>query len=357
MALKGVGRPRGLGAFEESRELRRRAVVLGRVSVREPSTKFWLWTFAGLTVFAFGYCGYADRKIAQRAAALAAHHAQVVSQLGPEAPALAERLAQWVTELSHPAADVVTADINLAAIKRAPALYARVALTESTLPPAAVARSTHDGFTSCFFVNEGPPPVAGEPCSPGHGCSGEQTCNERGRCAAPTQPFDLRYLVAPLPTLASSWLEQANGVSNEYALRALELELERAEREQVALARLVAKKARYFVAILDEAPVTVAAASGDPAQEENAAQGETVRQRLQTSEHQARVGIWDLASGRLLVRLRAPLEAELRPMGRGAPLSLEVQRAGLRQAYGCSLALAVEEQVGEGSAVPAASAP
>ena len=53
-----LDRERGLAALNEARQQRRRAVVFGRVRVREVATGFWLMTFAGLVIFSFAYYRY-----------------------------------------------------------------------------------------------------------------------------------------------------------------------------------------------------------------------------------------------------------------------------------------------------------
>ena len=77
---------------------------------------------------------------------------------------------------------------------------------------------------------------------------------------------------------------------------------------------------------------------------------ESDAERVQRSQHMARVGIWDLKSGQLLLRLRTEAAGQLHDVGRRASQDPASLAARQRQANGCAVALAVKEKISSASA-------
>src|SRR5690606_9608955 len=99
------------------------------------------------------------------------------------------------------------------------------------------------------------------------------------------------------------------------------------------------QKARYSIAVLDEDPK-----GGLPPEIPNAFESES--ERVQRSAHFARVGVWDIKSGKLLARVRAEAAGELRDVGtRSSSATPESAAARARQANSCGLALAFKAKV------------
>jgi hypothetical protein len=68
--------------------------------------------------------------------------------------------------------------------------------------------------------------------------------------------------------------------------------------------------------------------------------------------HFARVGVWELSTGKLLLRLRAEAAGEFVPMGEKVVRDRAIQAAQARQVNSCQLALAVRRALSDESAGP-----
>ena len=123
---------------------------------------------------------------------------------------------------------------------------------------------------------------------------------------------------------------------NELAISAYDGGLDSVTRVDIPVAIEVFQRAKVFTLVLDEEP-----ADGLPEAIPDA--DETEQERLQRSQHFARVGIWDLKTGELLLRVRSQAAGELRDVGarRGG---VAVQAARQRQANSCALALDVKRR-------------
>jgi hypothetical protein len=102
----------------------------------------------------------------------------------------------------------------------------------------------------------------------------------------------------------------------------------------VRIAAEILARSKYFTLVLDEEPP-----GGLPVELPDA--GETPEERLQRVGHFARVGVWDLSTGKQLLRLRAEASGEFVPMGEKVVRDPMIQAAQARQVNSCQLALAV----------------
>src|SRR5690606_15400303 len=101
----------------------------------------------------------------------------------------------------------------------------------------------------------------------------------------------------------------------------------------------VYQRAKYVVVVLDEDPK-----DGIPPEIPEAE--ESVTERVQRVQHPARVGVFELPSGKLLARLRSEAGGELRDVGTRKPPGGEAATAArARQATSCGLALDVRDQL------------
>jgi hypothetical protein len=159
-------------------------------------------------------------------------------------------------------------------------------------------------------------------------------CNEYEVCAPPPEPYNMRLLYRALRVLSEEWSAELREASSDLAVTAYSRDLDSVSRTDVPIARRVVERAKYFTLVLDETP-----AEGLPSSPPDA--GETPEERLQGAPHPARVGIWDLATGRRIVAWRAEAAATVVSMGR-AVTRRESIMAQQRQANSCQLALEVK---------------
>ena len=94
----------------------------------------------------------------------------------------------------------------------------------------------------------------------------------------------------------------------ELAVTAYERDLDSVTRYDVRIAAEILARSKYFTLVLDEDP-----SEGLPAELPDA--GETPEERVQRVGHPARVGIWDLETGKQVLRLRSSASGRFVPMG------------------------------------------
>lgn len=350
---------RGLPALDESRLARKRSIVLGRARVREVATRFWLFTFAGLAVFGVVYYRHAQNELAEQRNQLAARQRAVVVAAGQGGFALRDKLEAWVLDLAQGEVEAsISPQASLDELSRGPGIYVRLARQDAREVESlrrAAARSLHDGFTSCLFVGRTPEPTPGAPCKAKEQCAPGELCDDWGVCSIPGQPYNLRLLYDSLAVQGPEWQQRLASTSDELQVRALELELEGAAKHEVPAAAELIRRSRFFTAVLDEEASGAEAAPGPDAGVE-----ETPEQRLQTTDHFVRIGIWDLARNEPLVRLRLEVAGRFVTMGRDVG-GLAAARARQRQANNCAAAVEVREallaQVGRAVSASDASSP
>jgi hypothetical protein len=356
MSLRPPDRERGLAALNEARQTRRRAIVFGRVRVREVATGFWLMTFAGLLIFSFAYYRYTLVELDARRSEILAKQRALGVAVGTDGFALRERLEGWVIALAGGGlAPMVAPDAKLDELVNGPVIYARLrqkdALDAEHIRKAA-GRSLRDGFTSCLFVGQAAPP-AGVACSSTSQCGPGEVCSDWKTCAAPAHPYNLSLLYEGLRALDPAWTTNLEAAGDELQLRAIELDLDDvAKHEAVAAVELV-KRARYFAAVLDAEPN-----APEPVADPAAPADETPEERLQASDHRVKVGVWDIQRGAPLALLDVQAAGRfLRLGGSGAPLDPKTARAQQRQANNCTIGTEVREALAAGRIDPPSADP
>lgn len=346
MALRPQDRGRGLTALNEARQTRRRAIVLGRVRVREIATRFWLFTFAGLVLFSIAYYRYAEGELAQRRGEVLSRQRAVAAAVGTAPFALKEKLEAWVLALaSGEVAPHVNPAVSLAAIAEGPGIYVRLRQSDAVDAAgvrAAAARSLHDGFTSCLFIGRSGDPKQGVECKATSQCGPGELCNDWGVCAPPSQPYNLRLLYQGLEVVEPEWVSKLEATTDDLQVLALDLDLEDAAKHEIPAAAELVRRSKYFTVVLDELPAGgLPEGTGDTADV-----NETVEERLQAMDHFVRVGIWDIESSQQLLALRVEAAARYVAVGRGVAKDPRVARAQQRQANNCAVGTEVREVLG-----------
>jgi hypothetical protein len=352
MALRPADRDRGLAAFNEARATRRRAIVFGRVRVREVATRFWIFTFIGIGIFSVIYYHYTEIQLAAQKDRVMAQQRAIMVGMGQGGFVLRDKLEGWVKVLAESAApDWVAPEAALDSIANGPGMYLRLPLSEAKDVEAirrAAERSLQDGFTSCLFIGKGGDPKEGVACTVTSQCGPGELCNGWSVCAPPSQPYNARILYRALRVLEPAWVGTLEAARNDLDVRAIELDLEDAGKHEVVAAAELVRRSKYFTAVLDE-PSESPPPAPAPGLEESP------EESLQATEHFLRVGIWDIERGEALVSARVEAAGRFLAVGSRNAAPLKVQRAQQRQANNCAAATEVRELLN--GAVHAAAAP
>ena len=349
MGLRPQDRARGLAAFDDSRQTRRRAIVLGRVRVREVATRFWLWTFAGLIVFSVAYYRYSEVQLAGRRSEVMAQQRAIAVAMGGAGFVLRDKLEEWVLGLARAEpVNYVAPTASIDSISRGPGIYLRLPKAEASSAEdirRAASRSLHDGFTSCLFVGRAGDPKQGTACKASSQCGPGELCNSWSVCAVPNQPYNLQLLYSALRVVAPDWASGLEAAENDLQVRAIELDLQDAAKHEVPAAAELVRRSKYFTVVLDELPE-----AGEPAgPAADADFEESADERLQASDHFVRVGVWDIERSEPVLAMRIEAAGRFVAVGQHAG-GQQVQRAQQRQANNCAVATEVREALGAGPA-------
>ncbi len=344
MAVRSGSQEPGLPSLNEARRERQRAIATGKVRLRAMRPVFWLWAGIILTVFGIVYFRISMAELESQKSAVMARQRAVAKTLGPRLLPFVENIEGWVLSLAGPFAGTTFApDASLEAIAKQPGVYLRLRLQNAQSREKlrhAAAASLHDGFTSCFFVQEGAPdPTSGPKCERSADCQAGLLCNEWDICSPVPRPYNLRLAYRAWRILSSEFTDSLHEASNDLQVRAQERDLDQVTRVDVPVAIEVLQRARYVTVVLDEA------APKEEMTNAEAIAGETADERLQRLPHDARVGVWELATGRLLLRFRGRAEGRLVTAGRPVVLEPRVAAARLRQANSCALAWELRERL------------
>lgn len=331
---------RGLPSLAQARAERRRAMVAGQVRLRAMAPIFWLWTGIGLGLFAVVYWWLTERELQSQKANLMAKQRAVVQSLGPRIFPFRDAIEKWTMELAGPwRGQHIAPDANLEKVRTSPGVYLRLRLgnaTDARKIAQAAARSLHDGFTSCFFVQQtAPDPRKGSHCETASQCQSGLLCNEWDVCAPPPRPYNMRLAYRALRVLSNEWTDALHEAGTDLAVRMCERDLESVTKNDVPIAIEVLSRAKYVTVVLDEDPP-----KGLPAVVKDAG-SETDEERVQRAAHAARVGVWDLRTQQLVLRVRREAAGTFVPVGDRVVRRTETVAAQQRQANSCALALAV----------------
>jgi hypothetical protein len=327
-------------------------MVTGKARIYGGSPTFWFGAGVVIAVFSVVYWIWSQRALESQKSAVMAKQRAVAQTIGPKLLPFVERVEGWVKELGGEAGPtVVDAGVALDAIANHPGVYLRArqanARDTKSLRDAAK-RSLRDGFTSCLFVRR--EATEGPPCQRPGDCKGGMLCNEYSVCALPSQPFNLRIVYRTLRILSPEWTDNLHQAETDLKVRAHELDLDAVTKNDVPAAVELLARAKYFTAVLDEDPVTGLPPPVEPVPPDPP---ESEEERVQRVPHPARVGIWDVESGKLLVRVRTEASGEFRSVGDRPVTDPKTVAAQQRQVNSCALALGVKDVVGAAKGEPA----
>jgi hypothetical protein len=340
-------RQRGLPSLQESKLQRRRAIVFGKVRIREAAPQFWLWTVVIFVAFGVVYWNISERELQTRKSAVMAKQRAVAKELSPRLTPLRDRVEGWVQELAGDWNEgVISPDLSAAKLQNSKGLYLRL-LIDNAKDPERIRKgatvSLHDGFTSCLFArSEKTSAPDGSRCFSSGQCQAGELCNDWHVCSPPTQPFNLRLMYRAMRVLSSDWSDDLHKATDEWQVRTFENDLEKVMRDDITIAAQLTSGAKYFTALLDVIPKQGLPPEVPGEDPEGMNRPEL---RVQQVDHPVRLGVWDLESGAQLVRLKIDAGAQFVPMGRMKTSSEETQRAQQRQVNNCSIAAELRERL------------
>lgn len=283
---------------------------------------------------------------------LMAKQRTVEAELGPKWYPLRDKLEKWANETaalppSNGPGDEVVDEGELAAFdfRSKPGLYFRARVDEAKTPKdvrEAAKRSLRDGFTSCLMRGAEASPVKGKECQKTRDCERGEFCNELNHCGPPTQPYNMRAAYKTLNILSEEWIADVQETTNDLRLELLIRSFEDSTADDLPLAADLLTRASYFLVVLDERPPTrplspeeIDAGKND-ADDVDALDGKT---------YPARVALYRIADGKLLMRVRREPNAEL--IGGASPGDSRVAAARTRQAQSCGLGLEIRKVLGD----------
>ncbi len=351
--MRNENKTRGLAVLEQSRSERRRAVTSGRVKLRGGAPQFWIWTLVTFAVFGVVYWNVAQRQLQTARSEVLARQRAIKQELEPRLLPLRDKIEGWVVELAGQwSGDAVDGALSAERLSRSNGIYLRL-LQKSAHSPEEIREgmevSLHDGFTSCLFQREEHyKQEEAKKCHSIAQCGSGQICNDWNLCAPPSQPYNLRMMYRGLRVLSASWGDELHQASDDYQVRVLSRDLDKAFKDDVPIAIDMITRAKYFTAVLDEEP------QGKPAPAVDVTGGEVEREelRIQLLPHPVRVAIWELETGKQLLRMRVESGADIMPIGRSHFAEQRIMDAQQRQANNCGIALDVKAKLSSTGNVP-----
>jgi hypothetical protein len=136
--------------------------------------------------------------------------------------------------------------------------------------------------------------------------------------------------------LGTDWNDDLQQATSDLSLRIFERELAQVAQNDVPIALDLVKRSKYFTLVLDQDPL--GGLPRDSAVLSPSGEKETEDEVLWRLPHEARIGVWDLTTGTLLLKLRARADATFIPMGERTEVDDSVKRAQQRQVNSCALA-------------------
>ena len=347
MAIKG-SRERGRPSINQARVDRRRALVAGRVRIQGGDSRFWVWTVVIFLAFGVVYWRFAEGQLRDSKSELMARQRAVAVGLNPKLEPYRDATEKFVLSLGRPwMEDLVAPGASLDVLQSGPALYLRVradaATSVKTLRKAAH-YSLKDGFSACFFVGrENAQATAGPKCERPADCAPGLLCNQWSVCAEPSDPFNFRLVYRTMRLLSPEWTDAVHTAPNELAVRAMARDVEKIIKGDVPLTVAVLKKAKFLIVVLDEEPQSgLLEGLGDP---DAGVPDESEQERLHRTPHTARIGIWEIATGEQLVRMRARADGRFVPVGERTKMDPVSVAARQRQANSCAIATSVRDRL------------
>jgi hypothetical protein len=218
-------------------------------------------------------------------------------------------------------------------------------MEDAKTPPAIRAGawdSLRDAFTTCLIRGvPNPSPTAGPACKRTRDCPSGEFCNEQEHCSKLAQPFNLRDGYRSMRHLTDEWVREVQDASSDLGVRALVAGFDDAVRDDIPRAIEIFQRAQYLLVVLDEDVPGMVLPGADAGR---SAAGEA----LQGATHWARVGVWRLSDGKLVLRLRREASGQL--LGSTPSLDPDVLSSLRQQTNSCALALEVRSAMGDANA-------
>jgi hypothetical protein len=305
----------GLPSVYKAREDRQR----GKFSRATPA--FWLWAGSGLVALLVGYRFVSGRQLGSDKGELLAKQRAVRSSIGPTWFPLRDRIeGLTVQAASRVEEDSVNSQAAHWDFRALPGLYLRLRVADARDVPTvrrAAFSSQKDGFVGCFLREPNPRASAGEV--------------DAGVFAE--QPWNWQKAYEATRILTDEWTSEVNEAPDPLRLRVFQEQYEKAIVSEIPLAIDLAKRAQFFLLVLDEdSEEANALADGGPAS----------LGLLERMPHYARVHLWNLATGKELVRVRRAAEANFLFAGEHEVSDPETLDAMKRQVNNCALAKEVD---------------
>lgn len=334
----------GLPSLNDSRAARRQRAASGKVALRGgiPPNVF-LWGLLFLVVAGFLYFRNAQGELEQQRARLMTKQRATAKVLGPKLLPLRDKVEAGAMSLAKAEKDFVDASVDWEKLFRRPGVYLRVRVGDTSTSEKlrkAATDSRRDGFTSCLIVDPAAKiPTQGNRCNFGQDCESGEYCNEFKLCQRPSSPFNMNMLYRALLILSEQWIGEVRDAGTDTAITVYDRGLDSVTKVDIPLAIDIYQRSKFALVVLDEDPK-----GGLPSAIPGADESEA--ERVQRTAHYARIGVWDLDTGRALARVRAVADGELRDVGsRRSGAGEEALAARSRMANSCGLALAFKDKV------------
>jgi hypothetical protein len=317
-------RPRGLPAIQQARESR--SAGRGRNSPQFVAGVCVLGVAALIAYYLFS-----ERDLSRARQKILADRDAAAKAIGPEWYPLRDSIESRILAEAGPyAGDLLDPALPAFSFHGQPGIYLRIrvaAAKDVASIRAAGETAKKDAFAACLLREPNDAAARGE----------------RDAGAFAEQPWNLGDAYAAARVLDESWVQKVNDAPDMLHLRVFDEDYSRALREQLPIATRIVKASKFFLLALDE-DVAAAAALGDG--------GAITEENLQSVPHPTRIALFDLKSGKEVLRLRRTGDARLIAAGESMVTDPEAAAAMQRQANNCNLAQQVEAAI----PVPAAAA-
>ncbi len=309
---------RGLAAIERARDDRSQGRVRWGAHAGSLAAAAIIGSFIAYKVVS-------ARELNDGKQALLAKQRAVAATLGSEWFPLRDKLESGVLASAREyAGDMIDPRARRREWRSQPGVYLRMRVAEAkdaASVRAVAADSRKDGFVACLLR---------EPNE--RGARGEVAGG-----AFAEQPWNLAQAYGATRILTDDWVHVVKDADDDLRLRIFREQYEKAAREEIPLAVDVVKRAQFFLLVLDEdVPEAIPFADG----------GVLTEGALQLVGHPARVHLFELPSGKEILRLRRSGEARVIPAGERVVTDPETRDAMQRQANNCALAGSVDAELG-----------
>jgi hypothetical protein len=253
---------------------------------------------------------------------LLAKQRAVAVTLGPEWFPLRDKLEAYVLAGARDyAGDSVDPLARRPELRSQPGLYLRMRVADAKDAESVrkvAADSRKDAFAGCFLREPNDRGLRGEV--------------DGGAFAE--QPWNLGRAYTATRILTDDWVADVKGTDEDLRMRAFVDQYDKAVKTEIPVAIDVVKRAQFFLLVLDE---------DVPEARQHVDGGGITEEALQLEPHPARVYLYDLASGKELLRVRRVGDARVMQVGERMITDTETREAMQRQANNCALASRVDE--------------